>query len=192
MGTGHLDITCIVSRHYTVPRAPKCWENGVSWWQSLELPEQCQLATVVLEVVLPATSAVLEVVITAVLLALGIRDPRAIGPQDLPALHILDLRAIGPRDLPALGILDPRAIGPRDLPAIGPLDLPATIVVLLAIIAVLEVVIIAVLPAISVALVSVDLAALIVDKAVARMNKIMPRTLEKENCFNCLNILLNM
>merc|ERR1711994_500203 len=114
MGTGHLDITCIVSRHYTVPRAPKCWENGVSWWQSLELQEQCQLATVVLEVViiavlpattvvLPATTVVLEVVITAV----------------LPATGILDLPAIGPQDLPALGILDPRAIGPQDLPALG-------------------------------------------------------------------------
>merc|ERR1712038_1768171 len=105
MGTGHLDITCIVSRHYTVPRALKCWENGVSWWQSSELPEQCQLATVVLD--LPA---------------IGLLDLRAIGPQDLPALRILDPQAIGPQDLPALGILDPRAIGPQDLPALGILD----------------------------------------------------------------------
>merc|ERR1711994_414672 len=116
MGTGQLDITCIVSIHYTVPL--RCWENGVSSWQSLELQEQCQLA--------------------AVLVATGILDLRAIGPQDLPALGILDLRAIGPRDLPALGILDlraihalvlpalgildPRAIGPQDLPALGILD----------------------------------------------------------------------
>merc|ERR1711950_1323 len=41
MGTGHLDITCIVSVHYTIPL--QCWENGVSWWQSLELQEQCHL-----------------------------------------------------------------------------------------------------------------------------------------------------
>merc|ERR1711994_466596 len=134
MGTGHLDIT--------LPRAPKCWENGVSWWHSLELQEQCQLATVVLEVViiavlpattvvlpattvvLPATTVVLEVVITVVLVATGILDPRAIGPQDLPAIGILDLQAIGPRDLPALGILDLRAI--------HALVLPATIVVLVA------------------------------------------------------------
>merc|ERR1711994_497717 len=97
MGIGHLDITCIVSIHYTVPVALKCWENGVSWWQSLELQEQCQLA--------------------AVLVATGILDLRAIGPRDLPALGILDL--------PALGILDLRAIGPRDLPALGILDLRA-------------------------------------------------------------------
>merc|ERR1711881_517639 len=101
--TGHLDITCIVSIHYTVPL--RCWENGVSWWQSLELQEQCQLA--------------------AVLVATGILDLRAIGPRDLPALGILDLPAIGPRDLPAIGILDLRAIGPRDLPAIGIRDLRA-------------------------------------------------------------------
>merc|ERR1712038_1690991 len=134
MGTGHLDITCIVSRYYTVPRAPKCWENGVSWWQSLELPEQCQLATVVLVgirdlqaigpqdlpatiAVLPATIVALEVVITVVLVATGILDPQAIGPRDLPALGILDPGAIGPQDLPALGILDLRAIGPQDLQA---------------------------------------------------------------------------
>merc|ERR1712038_800652 len=41
MGTRRLDITCIVSIHYTVPL--QCWGNGVSWWQSLELQEQCQL-----------------------------------------------------------------------------------------------------------------------------------------------------
>merc|ERR1711994_392939 len=41
MGTGHLDITCIVSVHYTIPL--QCWENCVSWWQSLELQEQCHL-----------------------------------------------------------------------------------------------------------------------------------------------------
>merc|ERR1712083_162023 len=41
MGTGHLDITCIVSVHYTIPL--QCWENGVSWWQSLELQERCHL-----------------------------------------------------------------------------------------------------------------------------------------------------
>merc|ERR1711994_355498 len=167
MGTGHLDIT--------LPRAPKCWENGVSWWHSLELQEQCQLATVVLEVViiavlpattvvlpattvvLPATTVVLEVVIIAVLVATGILDPQAIGPQDLPALGIPDPRAIGPQDLPALGILDLRAIGPQDLQA-------TTLA--------LEVVIIADLLAttadLEVALVSVDLAALIVDKAVAQ------------------------
>merc|ERR1712193_450061 len=123
MGTGHLDITCIVSRYYTVPRAPKCWENGVSWWQSLELPEQCQLATVVLEVVLPALWILdLRAIGPRDLPALGILDPQAIGPRDLPALGILDLRAIGPQDLLALGILDPGAIGPQDLPALGILD----------------------------------------------------------------------
>merc|ERR1712088_556901 len=109
--TGHLDITCTVSIHYTVPL--RCWENGVSWWQSLELQEQCQLA------------AVLVAIGIQDLRALGILDLRAIGHRDLPALGILDLRAIGPRDLPALGILDLRAIGPRDLPALGILDLRA-------------------------------------------------------------------
>merc|ERR1712228_874561 len=51
MGTRRLDITCIVSIHYTIPL--KCWGNGVSWWQSLELQEQCQLD--------PAGVAIVEV-----------------------------------------------------------------------------------------------------------------------------------
>merc|ERR1711981_1081818 len=51
MGTQRLDITCILSIHYTIPL--QCWENGVSWWQSLELQEQCQLD--------PAGVAIVEV-----------------------------------------------------------------------------------------------------------------------------------
>ena len=36
----------------------QCWENGVSWWQSLELQEQCQLVVALLALEVFPTMAV--------------------------------------------------------------------------------------------------------------------------------------
>merc|ERR1712087_460883 len=94
MGTRRLDITCIVSILYTIPL--QCWENGVSWWQSLELQEQCQLD--------PAGVAIVEV------------GPPALyhGPLGLMGRMVVD---------PPIGALGLEvAVDPPP----GALDLPAT------------------------------------------------------------------
>merc|ERR1711997_1324228 len=98
MGTGHLDTTCIVSIHYTVPVALQCWENGVSWWQSLELQEQCHLD--------PAGMAIVAMAIVAMAIV-------GLGHQDLPAILAVD---------PPSGALD---LDMAVDPSLGALDLPA-------------------------------------------------------------------
>merc|ERR1712001_509108 len=108
MGTGHLDISCIVSVHYTIPL--QCWGNGVSWWQSLELQEQCHLD--------PAGVAIVAMAIVAMAIVdLGLpqHGNREVGP--LAPYHGL-LAHFGPLAL-YHGHL---GLGHQDLPA---MDLPA-------------------------------------------------------------------
>merc|ERR1712241_149714 len=115
MGTGHLDITCIVSVHYTIPL--QCWENGVSWWQSLELQEQCHLD--------PAGVAIVDMAIVD--LGLPHHGNRVVGP---PAPYHGLLAHFGPlalyhgrlglghQDLPAMDLAVDPPLGALDLPAI--------------------------------------------------------------------------
>merc|ERR1712038_260787 len=113
---GHLDITCIVSVHYTIPL--QCWENGVSWWQSLALQEQCHLDPAGVAIVAMATGEV-----------------GRLAPCHGPLAHFghLDLYhgrlGLGHQDLPAMMAVDPPS-GALDLdmavdPSLGALDLPA-------------------------------------------------------------------
>merc|ERR1711997_1407099 len=119
MGTGHLDITCIVSVHYTI--LLQCWENGVSWWQSLELQEQCHLD--------PAGVAIVAMAIVAMAIVdLGLpqHGNREVGP--LAPYH--GLLGLGHQDLPAMDLAVDPPLGALDLdmavdPSLGALDLPA-------------------------------------------------------------------
>merc|ERR1711981_548403 len=122
MGTQRLDITCILSIHYTIPL--QCWENGVSWWQSLELQEQCHLD--------PAGMAIVD-------LGLPHHGNREVGP--LAPYHGLlahfgplalyhGLLGLGHQDLPAMDLAVDPPLGALDLdmavdPSLGALDLPA-------------------------------------------------------------------
>merc|ERR1712020_652205 len=112
MGTRRLDITCIVSVHYTIPL--QCWENGVSWWQSLELQEQCQLD--------PA--GIMAIVDPAGIMATIVDGHREVG--HLAPYHGLAL--FGP-PAPYHGRL---GLGHQDIPTmavdppLGALDLPPT------------------------------------------------------------------
>merc|ERR1712223_1542864 len=120
MGTGHLDTTCIVSIHYTVPVALQCWENGVSWWQSLALQEQCHLD--------PAGMAIVAMAIVAMAIVdLGLPHH---GNREVGRLALYHGRlGLGHQDLPAILAVDPPS-GALDLdmavdPSLGALDLPA-------------------------------------------------------------------
>merc|ERR1711944_384176 len=96
MGTGHLDITCIVSVHYTVPL--QCWENGVSWWQSLELQEQCHLD--------PAGVAIVAMAIVAMAIVdLGLPHHSNLEVGHLALCH--GRLGLGHQDLPAILAVDP-------------------------------------------------------------------------------------
>merc|ERR1712038_1160281 len=120
MGIGHLDITCIVSVHYTVPL--QCWENCVSWWQSLELQEQCHLD--------PAGMAIVAMAIVAMAIVdLGLphHGNREVGPLApyhglLAHFGPLDLYhgrlGLGHQDLPAMDLAVDPPLGALDLPAI--------------------------------------------------------------------------
>merc|ERR1711994_485799 len=127
MGTCGLDITCIVFVHYTIPL--QCWENGVSWWQSLELEEQCHGD--------PAGTAIVAMAIVD--LGLPHHGNREVGP--LAPYHGL-LAHFGPlalyhgrlglghQDLPAMDLAVDPPLGALDLdmaedPSLGALDLPA-------------------------------------------------------------------
>merc|ERR1711994_782934 len=131
MGIGHLDITCIVSVHYTIPL--QCWENGVSWWQSLELQEQCHSD--------PAGVATVAMAIAAMAIVdLGLphhgnREVGRLAPCHGPLAHFGPLAlyhgrlGLGHQDLPAILAVDPPS-GALDLdmavdPSPGALDLPA-------------------------------------------------------------------
>merc|ERR1711994_274427 len=99
MGIGHLDITCIVSVHYTIPL--QCWENGVSWWQSLELQEQCHLD--------PAGVAIVAMAIVDLGLPHhGNREVGRLAPCHGPLAHFGHLAlyhgrlGLGDLDLPAI------------------------------------------------------------------------------------------
>merc|ERR1712241_432259 len=122
MGIGHLDITCIVSVHYTIPL--QCWENGVSWWQSLELQEQCHsdpaMAMAIVDLGLPPH---------------GNREVGRLAPCHGLLAHFGHLAlyhgrlGLGHQDLPAILAVD-RPSGALDLdmavdPSPGALDLPA-------------------------------------------------------------------
>merc|ERR1711994_1181981 len=125
MGTRRLDITCIVSVHYTIPL--QCWENGVSWWQSLELQEQCHLdpAGIMATIVDPA-----GIVATTVD---GHREVGHLAPYHgrlalfgHPAPYHGRL-GLGHQDIPTMAVDPP--LGDLDLdmavdPTVGPLDLP--------------------------------------------------------------------
>merc|ERR1711994_1022606 len=113
MGTRRLDITCIVSVHYTI--SLQCWENGVSWWQSLELQERCHLdpAGIMATIVDPAG-----------IVATIVDGHREVGHL---ALYHGRLALFGP-PAPYHGRL---GLGHLDMdmavdPTVGPLDLPAT------------------------------------------------------------------
>merc|ERR1712110_634595 len=122
MGTGHLDIICIVSIHYTVPL--QCWENGVSWWQSLELQEQCHL-----------DPAGIMAIVDLGLPHHGNREVGHLAPYHGLLAHFGPLAlyhgrlGLGHQDLPAILAVDPPS-GALDLdmtvdPSLGALDLPA-------------------------------------------------------------------
>merc|ERR1712038_1432993 len=110
--TRRLDITCIVSVHYTIPL--QCWENGVSWWQSLELQEQCQLD--------PA--GIMAIVDPAGIMATIVDGHREVG--HLAPYH--GRLALFGHPAPYHGRL---GLGHQDIPTmavdppVGPLDLPA-------------------------------------------------------------------
>merc|ERR1712083_857546 len=111
MGTRRLDITCIVSVHYTIPL--QCWENGVSWWQSLELQEQCQLD--------PA--GIMAIVDPAGIMATIVDGHWEVG--HLAPYH--GRLGLGHQDIPTMAVDQP--LGDLDLdmavdPTVGPLDLP--------------------------------------------------------------------
>merc|ERR1712223_153951 len=133
MGTGHLDTTCIVSIHYTVPVALQCWENGVSWWQSLELQEQCHLDPAGVAIVAMATVAM--AIVDLGLPHHGNREVGRLAPCHGPLAHFGPLAlyhgrlGLGHQDLPAILAVDPPS-GALDLdmavdPSLGALDLPA-------------------------------------------------------------------
>merc|ERR1711997_1159479 len=138
MGTGHLDITCIVSVHYTVPL--RCWENGVSWWQSLELQEQCHLDPAGIMAIVAMAIVAMDIVAMAIVdLGLphhGNREVGRLAPYHGLLAHFgpLDLYhgrlGLGHQDLPAMDLAVDPPLGAQDLdmvvdPSPGALDLPA-------------------------------------------------------------------
>merc|ERR1711994_232822 len=114
MGIGHLDITCIVSVHYTIPL--QCWENGVSWWQSLALQEQCHMDPAGMAIVAMAT-------VDLGLPHHGNREVGRLAPCHGLLAHFGHLAlyhgrlGLGHQDLPAILAVDPSP-GALDLPAI--------------------------------------------------------------------------
>merc|ERR1712241_203458 len=133
MGTGHLDITCIVSVHYTI--LLQCWENGVSWWQSLELQEQCHGD--------PAGMAIVDMaaIVAMAIVDLGLphhgnREVGPLAPYHGLLAHFGPLAlyhgrlGLGHQDLPAMDLAVDPPLGALDLdmavdPSLGALDLPA-------------------------------------------------------------------
>merc|ERR1711992_30792 len=120
MGTGHLDITCIVSVHYTIPL--QCWENGVSWWQSLELQEQCHLDPAGVAIVAMATVAM--AIVDLGLPHHGNLEVGPLAPYHGLLAHFGPLAlyhgrlGLGRQDLPAMDLAVDPPLGALDLPAI--------------------------------------------------------------------------
>merc|ERR1712165_499196 len=131
MGTGHLDITCIVSVHHTI--LLQCWENGVSWWQSLALQEQCHSDPAGMVIV--AMAIVAMAIVDLGLPHHGNREVGRLAPCHGHLAHFGHLAlyhgrlGLGHQDLPAILAVDPPS-GALDLdmavdPSPGALDLPA-------------------------------------------------------------------
>merc|ERR1711994_241571 len=132
MGTGHLDITCIVSVHYTI--LLQCWESGVSWWQSLELQEQCHSDPAGMAIV--AMAIVAMAIVDLGLLHHGNREVGPLAPYHGLLAHFGPLALYhgrlghGHQDLPAMDLAVDPPLGALDLdmavdPSLGALDLPA-------------------------------------------------------------------